>query len=69
MAQDTNLFEQLFALQDAILELKEQLDYSSSSECSSPFNSPCSTLSSSSTEGGRGARASVCKINKLLIIQ
>jgi hypothetical protein len=47
------LFQQLFALQEAILELREQLEYCPSSSESSPYDSPCSTLSSlSSSESG-----------------
>ncbi|KDR08457.1 uncharacterized protein LOC110839503 [Zootermopsis nevadensis] len=55
IAQDMELFEQLFALQEEILELREQLECCpSSDESSSPYDSPCSTLSSlSSSENGR----------------
>ncbi|XP_069693027.1 uncharacterized protein [Periplaneta americana] len=49
IAQDMALFQQLFALQEAILELKEQLEYCPSSNESSPYDSPCSTLSSLSS--------------------
>jgi hypothetical protein len=53
IGQDMALFQQLFALQEAILELKEQLEYCPSSSESSPYDSPCSTLSSlSSSESG-----------------
>ncbi|XP_066995831.1 uncharacterized protein [Anabrus simplex] len=48
VAQDTALFNQLFALHEAILDLREQLE-ASGSECSSGDTSPCSTLSSASS--------------------
>jgi hypothetical protein len=43
------LFQQLFALQEAILEYGEELEYCQSSSESSPYDSPCSTLSSLSS--------------------
>jgi hypothetical protein len=46
IAQDMALFQQLFALQEAILEFGEELEYCQSSSESSPYDSPCSTLSS-----------------------
>jgi hypothetical protein len=49
IAQDMALFQQLFALQEAILEFGEQLEYCQSSSESSPYDSPCSTLSSLSS--------------------
>ncbi|PNF34472.1 hypothetical protein B7P43_G11242 [Cryptotermes secundus] len=53
IGQDMALFQQLFALQEAILELKDELEYCPSSSESSPYDSPCSTLSSlSSSESG-----------------
>jgi hypothetical protein len=53
IAQDMALFQQLFALQEAILELREQFEYWPSSGESLPYDSPCSTLSSlSSNESG-----------------
>jgi len=49
IAQDMALFQQLFALQEAILEFGEELEYCQSSSESSPYDSPCSTLSSLSS--------------------
>ncbi|GLH12898.1 Uncharacterized protein GBIM_17559 [Gryllus bimaculatus] len=52
VAQDIALFRQLFSLQEAILEMREQSELSS---CSSDESSPCSTLSSSSSLTNLGA--------------
>ncbi|XP_047102799.1 uncharacterized protein LOC124721742 [Schistocerca piceifrons] len=56
VAKDTEIFEQLFALQEAVLDLKDQVDYSSSSESASPYQSPSSTRSNSSSEADRNVR-------------
>ncbi|KAJ9578133.1 hypothetical protein L9F63_025005 [Diploptera punctata] len=53
IAKDMELFEQLFALQEAILDYKEQFEECANSSESSPYDSPCSTLSSlNSYKGG-----------------
>ncbi|PSN56086.1 hypothetical protein C0J52_05864 [Blattella germanica] len=49
IAQDMVLFEQLFALQDAILEIKANYEEFPNSSETSPFDSPTSTLSSLSS--------------------
>lgn len=49
IAQDMALFQQLFSLQEAILEFGEELEYCQSSSESSPCDSPCSSLSSLSS--------------------
>lgn len=50
IAQDMALFQQLFALQEAIMEFKLQFEECKNSSETSPFDSPCSTLSSISSD-------------------
>jgi hypothetical protein len=50
IAQDMALFQQLFALQEAILDFKGQFEECTNSSETSPFDSPCSTLSSLSSD-------------------
>ena len=62
IAQDMALFQQLFALQEAILEFGEQLEYDQSSSESSPYDSSCSTLSSLSSCESDSKWTTVCSI-------